>query len=478
MSFAAAAIVAWLVVTLLTQSALMGDNIEQTNWAHSFEWGYYKHPPLPTWLLIATTRLLGPLWWLTNVLAALCFLGTAFVTYALALRLTTRRNAQLAILLWGLHLTLTWRVSMYNHNTVLMLLCALMAWAVVSATQRHSMRHWLMAGVFVGLAMLAKYQAIILIFVLLVALVRSKYLANPFHRRGVVRAALIAALIFSPHAIWLVANDFLPMHYASTQLPKAWSLDGQIATVSFAAQQLRFFWPSIAAVLVCIAFIPASVNSVRRSRIARNGGRGPNMVWIRFLTLAPVACVLIIGLAGTHLQNHWGMQTLQFSCLGFAVWLGRRSAVRPRQFLVVAIVLHLLLMATVVQDMFYVRENGWQGHGDKNYPGHELTRKAVADWQSATTCHLKYVVGPSFEAGTISLFSGQNPLVLEGGSYVASPWIDKADLQRQGALYVSYSADELPTAATARGSLVITTLEVSKRPQTVYWGVVVPAAHC
>jgi hypothetical protein len=140
--------------------------------------------------------------------------------------------------------------------------------------------------------------------------------------------------------------------------------------------------------------------------------------------------------------------------------------------------LHLLLMATVVQDMFYVRANGWQGHGDKNYPGHELTRKAVADWQSATTCPLKYVVGPSFEAGTISLFSGQSPKVLEGGSYVASPWIDKLDLQRQGALYVSYSADELPAAATARGSLVITTLEVSKRPQTVYWGVVVPATHC
>jgi 4-amino-4-deoxy-L-arabinose transferase-like glycosyltransferase len=478
MTFAAGVVVAWLLVSMLTQNALMGDNIEQSNWAHSFEWGYYKHPPLPTWLLIAASYVLGPNWWLTNVLAALCLLATALATYALALRLTTRRNAQLAILLWGLHLTLTWRVSLYNHNTVLMLMCALMAWAVVSATQQHSMRHWLIAGACAGLALLAKYQAAILIFVLLAALAQGRYLANPFHRKGVLRAALMAALIFAPHAIWLVANDFLPMHYASNQLPKTWSLDGQIATISFALQQMRFFWPSIAAVLVCIAFIPASAKSTRMNRHARNGGRGPNMVWIRFLAFGPLAAVLIIGLAGTRLQNHWGMQTLQFACLGFAVWLGRGSSARPRQLLVVAIVLHFLLMATVVRNSLYVHEFGWQGQADKNYPARELTQKALADWNSASTCRLQYVVGPSFEAGTISVFSGQSPKVLEGASYVASPWIDKSDLQRQGALYVTYAPDELPATALKQGSMVVTISEDAKRPQTIYWGVVRPAGPC
>ena len=27
------------------------DNVEQLVWSHSLEWGYHKHPPLPTWLL-------------------------------------------------------------------------------------------------------------------------------------------------------------------------------------------------------------------------------------------------------------------------------------------------------------------------------------------------------------------------------------------------------------------------------------------
>ena len=477
-AFAAGTVAAWYVVALLTQQALMGDNIEQSNWAHSFEWGYYKHPPLPTWILIGATQVLGPQWWMTAFLAAACLLGTAFATYALVLRLTTRRNAQLAMLLWGLHLTLTWRVSLYNHNTVLMLFCALMAWAVVSATQQGSMRHWLIAGACAGLALIAKYQAVVIIFVLIVSLIRGRYLADPWHRQGLLRAALLAALIAAPHLLWLVAHDFVPLHYASTQLPKAWSLDGQIATVSFALQQLRLFWPSWAAVLLCIVFLPASEKSIGQSRVARNAGPGPSMEWIRFLALGPLAIVLTLGMVGTRLQNHWGMQTLQFACLGLSVWLGRHSSVKPRHFLLLAAGLHALLVATIILNMVYVRTFGWQGHADTNYPARELTRQAVAGWQSATTCPLRYVVGPSFEAGTIAVFSAMNPAVFEGGSSIASPWIDRSDLQRRGALFVAYSPRELPATSSARGSMTVTDAENSQRPRIIYWGVLGPLGPC
>ncbi|MEI8327306.1 MAG: glycosyltransferase family 39 protein, partial [Betaproteobacteria bacterium] len=446
--------------------------------AHSFEWGYYKHPPLPTWLLIAASRLLGTPWWLTSILAGLCLMGTALASYALALRLTTRRSAQLAMLLWGLHLTLTWRADLYNHNTVLMLLCACMAWAVVAATQQRSLRHWLIAGACAGLALLAKYQAVVLMLVLLVALVRGGYLSDALHRKGLALAALLAALVFTPHLIWLFANDFLPLHYASTQLPTRWSLVGQEALISFILQQLRFFWPALAAVLVCIAFIPMSARSAK-TRAGENPQQDdPRLAWVRLLALGPLTLVLLIGLAGTHLQNHWGMQTLQFASMGLALWLARRSTVRPRQMLVVAGALQLLLLGYVTQHMLHIREVGWQGQGDKFYPAGPLAQEALADWQRATSCSLHYVVGPSFEAGTIAVFSGQNPAVFERGSRIASPWIDTADVQRSGALYVAYSRSELPHRAATQGSMVITSAQNSKRPQTVYWSAVAPSEHC
>ncbi|MBC7716569.1 MAG: glycosyl transferase, partial [Pseudorhodobacter sp.] len=35
------------------------DNIEQLTWVRSLQWGYYKHPPLPTWLLWLTVQGFG-----------------------------------------------------------------------------------------------------------------------------------------------------------------------------------------------------------------------------------------------------------------------------------------------------------------------------------------------------------------------------------------------------------------------------------
>lgn len=477
MAFAAAAIVAWLCLSLLTHDALMGDNIEQSIWAHSFEWGYYKHPPLPTWFLIAATRLLGPLWWLTDALAALFLLGTALATYALARRLTSARVAQLAIVLWGLHLTLTWRVILYNHNTVLLFLCALLAWAVVAATQDRSLRHWLAAGVFAGLAMLAKYQAGVLILVLIVALAHMGYLSDRFHRKGLLAAAVLAALVFSPHLIWLFNHQFLPLQYASTQLPKKFAPMAQLPVLGFSVQQVRLLWPGLAAVLLSVIFIPRPVRQGAMVRAHRRTCR-PTRAWIRYLALAPLAFVLIVGLSGTHLQNHWGLETLQFMCLALAIVIGRRSSVTPRQLMFIAGALHLLLMTTVLHNAYQVHEHGWQGQGDKHYPAQALTQRAVADWQRVTACPLPYVVGPPFEAGTIAVFSGQNPQVFESANTLASPWIDPVDVQRRGAIYVGHSAEELPRGADVTGSMQVTTALDSAYAPVIYWAVVAPVQAC
>lgn len=56
---------AWLVPPM--------DNIEQLIWVLSLEWGYYKHPPLPTWLIWLPVQFFG-------VSAAVSYLMGALVT--------------------------------------------------------------------------------------------------------------------------------------------------------------------------------------------------------------------------------------------------------------------------------------------------------------------------------------------------------------------------------------------------------------
>ena len=51
--FVAVVVLAWSVLPALLQTVPHADNIEQLNWAHRLQWGYLKHPPLPTALLWA-----------------------------------------------------------------------------------------------------------------------------------------------------------------------------------------------------------------------------------------------------------------------------------------------------------------------------------------------------------------------------------------------------------------------------------------
>ena len=64
---------AWVLLSAWLWRTPPIDNVEQLVWRGAVEWGYYKHPPLPTWLLAAAS----PAWpatpLLTYLLAAACW---------------------------------------------------------------------------------------------------------------------------------------------------------------------------------------------------------------------------------------------------------------------------------------------------------------------------------------------------------------------------------------------------------------------
>src|SRR6476619_3444446 len=95
--------VAWVVFMTQLNPAQFADSIEQYNWAHSLEWGYWKHPPLTTWLMRAVIFVVGASHWTSYVAAALCNVATIWFMWGLSLRLMPRAAAAFAILLLPLH---------------------------------------------------------------------------------------------------------------------------------------------------------------------------------------------------------------------------------------------------------------------------------------------------------------------------------------------------------------------------------------
>jgi Dolichyl-phosphate-mannose-protein mannosyltransferase len=110
-------VLAWTLFAALMNTGQFGDNIEQFNWAHSFEWGYYKHPPLPTWLLGLFTLAAGQSPYATYLLGFICLALTGILTHDIARRLLGLPVANFAIVLWSLQIPFNWRAQVYNHNT-------------------------------------------------------------------------------------------------------------------------------------------------------------------------------------------------------------------------------------------------------------------------------------------------------------------------------------------------------------------------
>ncbi|HEY9025216.1 MAG TPA: glycosyltransferase family 39 protein, partial [Burkholderiaceae bacterium] len=447
-----AVVVCWTLWAVAFNVGQFGDNIEQFNWAQSLEWGYHKHPPLPTWLLGATIALFGPSPYWTYLLAALCLLGTGVFTWLIGRQLLGERVASAAIVLWGLHLYFSQRAQLYNHNTVLVLWMSATVWFALRARDG-GIGWWLATGAAAGAAILSKYQAVVPLAGLLVALGWTGQLREVRQRVGFAMALATLLAIVAPHAVWLVQHDFAPFHYASEAVASAnlWQRLGFL--LSFVANQLRLFFPALVTMGICWVLAryaggsspePAlQAASASPGRAARDDFR----IWSFGLIGWTVGVLIVMALAGgVSLRNHWGMQTFQFLCLWLAWRWDRRAPIDLRRLIAVALVVHAVSLALYAAEHRDPRSLLSKRRIDTMYPAQRIADAALAHWKAQTKCPLKYVSGDEFLAGMASLYSRDRSaaLPLVYNSPAATPWVRPEDLARGGVLYLFDEGNAAP----------------------------------
>ena len=130
--FVVVALALWIGSAAYTNTALFPDVTEQFIWSKSLEWGYYKHPPLTTWIFAAVIGSIGSHIWVPGLLSGFCLAATGWLTWAIAGRVLGRRAAFYCLLLWSLQQPFSLRAYIYNHNVPLVLFSALTVWTLVA----------------------------------------------------------------------------------------------------------------------------------------------------------------------------------------------------------------------------------------------------------------------------------------------------------------------------------------------------------
>ena len=450
--FAVLLVFCWVAWTTAWDAGLYGDNVEQFVWVRSLQWGYHKHPPMPTWLLSAAIYLMGSHSWLTNALAAVCMATTGWLTWLITRRLFNPHIANIAIVLWGLEQCFSLSAQIYNHNTVLVMFMAATVYAALRALDAPRNYGWSFGvGVFAGCAMLSKYQAALPLGVLLIAI----GLMNRANLRAMLGKLLFAsvgfAVVFSPHFYWSVQHQFPALRYASAAI-EAGGLTRRLAWVAtFIVNQIRMVLPLLLTIGLSLAIckiLNRSGPTEPKLRVA-SGSNSPDQsaAWMWALVWAPLIVVVTTSLVtGSQLRNHWGVQLFQF----FPIWVAWRwhasGAMRLAQLVPIALMVHALGFAYYAIKQSDPNAAQATRRADSAYPAREMADAALAHWKQHTRCPLK-LIGGDFEAGLVSAFTTEFPVVYTDAQ--ATPWVSAEQVKRDGLLYVSDMASALPESAIA-----------------------------
>lgn len=423
----ALAIVCWVGLAAWTNQSQLQDSLEQFVWGQSLEWGYWKHPPLTSWLMWAGLQVVGPVPWVTYLLGGLVTVLTMLCTTRLARLLAGDRVAVLTALLLALHYGFTRRAQMFNHNTVLVACVALAALATFQAVQRNRRRDWALAGVAAGLALMAKYQAAVPLAGLLLAVLLSAE-----GRRclpGLLLASACAALVVLPHGIWALQHGLQTVSYAVSSLESGTGghHPHRLRLVPVLAMQAKYFLTMGGFAVVLWAATcwrtgmppaPAPMTPLQRR-------------WFAGLVLLPMAVLVGAAAGGVQVQSHWGFQASQFLVVPIAIVLSRRFGNWGRLHTVAWLAMQVVAMGVFVAEAREAPRAG-ERPGVCQLPAADIAREVAARWRALTGCELHYLRGSVALAGMVSAYSGERLLVLEDGDPAKSPWIDVNTMRASG----------------------------------------------
>lgn len=435
----------WICQLWVTSVAPPEDNIEQLVWTTSMEWGYYKHPPLPTWLLWPLVKIFGPHSVLTFVLAGLTTLGAIAIMWRFLRDLRGPQYALVALLATVCITYYNRRLDVYNHDTVLMVIVALSAMLTWKAHQSGQIKWWAMLGLCLGLGALTKYQIAVTMTCTLAFWLYAGGWKTRAGKNGFAVMCAVISLIFLPHAIWMVQNEFAPIRYAmESSLGANHAMLGRVSGVlHWVAEQLfnrmapTWLFLLIASLLLKFSKTSYKANSIRpitaQSTLFAKDSRALLMIW-GFL---PLVFMPFVGLAlGSHLQLRWASPFLIFAIPAvFELLRFKLISVRiPFTPIATAFVLTQGLLLTVSFFISQADAQSFLPNKVKKIDPVELAQAIEEQAQNALGGKICLVSGNTELAGGLAMALKDHPSVLIDGRLDRSPWLTQEKLLNCGTL--------------------------------------------
>lgn len=499
----------WSVLTGVSHSAPDWDNMEQLVWASSLEWGYYKHPPLPSWIMHGMIALFGHPIWLTfftgqlSVVLALFFIWKLGCEFSFNSISPTQHSsyAVVVMLLTSVIAYFTVTGVMNNHNTMQLWSIAGAIWMFYRATRYERRMDCAWLGVFCGFAMLTKYSVLIQFFCFFVYLAYTGLLKRKSIWQGIAIASLLCSLVTAPHIAWLIQQNadgqLNPLNHFNKSSNQALSYVGQLSSIKdLLITSLGRLAPLLFALTILVFwlknkpthFLSTSTTQPAPSTIASKLAASDRR-FLLIIGISPLLFTLLFSfIFKVKLTSHWG--TTFFLLFGFFTWWflpSAKSLLKPTLIIVIA----LQLIASVGHALGRGPLSRAAGFAARStYPGTEVSSKLLSIWRQHNNAPLTLIAGDIWIAGNVAMNAPTEVHVLIDGNYDISPWVEKdADMKCGMLIVIDRGIDkvevlpdqitQLYNASNYQGHLSVPwSSKVNGAQLEIDWGIIPAKADC
>lgn len=436
----------YMLVWFLAQAAFFHaprrDTVEIMALAPYWPMGMSKHPTLPSWMQEIAYILTGRATASTYALSMLCMGGTLYFVWKLAVAMTTRQIAVLAVAISLANYYFATPVTQFNHNTPSLLFSAALVYFYRDAILTDRTRSWLLIGLLSACLILTKYSGAFLLATLALHALFFPSGRDKLLRIGPYLALALFGLLMAPHILWLLASEFSPFRYAFEGQAEAVSLIERIwIGVSFILSQVGFH-AGMLVVLIAVAIRP---RRDAKPVIVDNPRVTPfDLSLVLSATLGPVLInAAISAVGGVPARPEWGGAYFALSGLALMLLLPRRLRIfNPRlAVLVLGGALFILPVAAVIGPYFTRPTH------PTLYPAAEVAAAVDELWAAQSEGRpLRYLIGPG-DAGIFAaaILLGPIPIVVDGRAPERSLMaFDMDDLREQGGVLIWYTGGAAP----------------------------------
>lgn len=472
--------IVWTLLPILSQPNGHTDVIELLNWGRHPQWGYWKHPPLQAWIVGAVAPMAGESLWGVYLASQIANSACFWAVWRFAREFLNPVYSLLSVLLLEGILNYSSKSPKFEHDASQVLLWAFTVLFLWLALNSGRVRYWLLCGVMIGLGLLSKYSIIFLLVPLLIFMFVNANARRHFSTPGPYITAAIAALIFAPHVIWLVRNDFTTVTYALNRAESHGRvMDHLVNPLRFASDQLLALIPT----MILMGLLTYGSTSDRAKVVPSRSLRG----FLFTVALGPFLALLVISaITGFRLHSGWGRPLWSF--LGVFLLYHFQPVLTDKALrrFSYAFLGYATISAALFVGKFTLGPTLTGKVRPEHFPGQAIAKHVTTQWVNRHGTPVPIVGGNKWFADNIGFYSPDRPDVYADLDPKKNPWTTDEVFNQRGGIIIWNAVKDgsalpdawrkrFPRASVQPGASFAWQTSASVPPVELGWAIVPPS---